>query len=72
MVLVYLNMNAPSCPEIYRKFRENGYIFSGCFPGSESGDYIILQDLKGIPFLREEMGGNIVFCYYDTFLFATI
>lgn len=48
-------MNDPSCPEIYRKFRENGYIFSGCFPGSESGDYIILQDLKGIPFLREEI-----------------
>ena len=48
-------MNDPSCPEIYRKFRENGYIFSGCFPGSESGDYIILQDLKEIPFLREEI-----------------
>lgn len=55
MVLIYLNMNDPSCPDVYKNFRESGYIFSGCFPGSGAGDYIILQDLKGIPFLREEI-----------------
>lgn len=27
----------------------NGYIFSGCLPGSLKGDYIILQDLRGKP-----------------------
>ena len=58
MVLVYLNMNDPACPEAYRRLREKGYVFSGCFPGSSAGDYLLLQDLKGIGFLRDEIAAE--------------
>ncbi len=47
LVILYLNMNDPNCPGCYEKFRDEGFIFSGCLPGSSSGDYMILQNLKG-------------------------
>ena len=51
-IFVYLSMNDPSCPECYRYFRDNGYIFTGCLPGSTAGDYILLEDLRNKPIER--------------------
>ena len=48
-ILVQLNMNDPACPACYRYFRDNGYIFTGCLPGSTAGDYLLLEDLRGKP-----------------------
>ena len=48
-ILVHLNMNDPACPACYRYFRDNGYIFTGCLPGSTAGDYLLLEDLRGKP-----------------------
>ncbi len=53
--MIYLNMNDPGCPEAYRYFRERGCIFTGCLPGSSSGDYLMLQHLKGAPIIQEKM-----------------
>lgn len=55
VIMIYLNMNDPGCPGAYRYFREHGFIFTGCLPGSLAGDYLMLQHLQGKPILREKM-----------------
>lgn len=50
---LYLNARDPKAPECYRYFRERGFVFTGCLPGSTSGDYLLLQHLNGRPFDRE-------------------
>ena len=54
VVMVYLSMNDPACPAAYRYFRERGFIFAGCLPGSSAGDYLLLQNLRGAPVIREK------------------
>ena len=49
LITVYINLKDPLCPDLYDLLIRNGYIFSGCLPGSLKGDYIILQDLRGKP-----------------------
>ena len=49
LVTVYLNMSDMSCPAVYHMLRKNGFMFAGCLLSSRKGDYLILQDLKGIP-----------------------
>ena len=53
VIMVYLNMNDPHCPAAYSYFRDRGFIFAGCLPGSSAGDYLLLQHLKGAPIIRE-------------------
>ena len=53
VIMVYLPMNDPACPDVYKLFRDFGYIFSGCLPGSDNGDFILLQNLGEIPVSRE-------------------
>ena len=55
VVMIYLNMNDPGCPAAYRYYRERGCIFTGCLPGSSSGDYLPMQHLKSAPIVQEKM-----------------
>lgn len=55
VIMVYLNMNDPSCPVCYRFLRGLGFIFTGCLPGSKANDYILMQHLKGRPIVRKKL-----------------
>ena len=55
MILLFLNVNRPGAIFGYRFLRENGFIFTGTFPGAQNGDYIVMQHLMGIPFEREKI-----------------
>lgn len=52
VVTVYLNADDPQCIWGYRFFRERGFVFTGCLPGGAQGDYLLLQQYRGIEFDR--------------------
>lgn len=49
MVEVYINMNNPSAASAYKVMEDNGYFFSGIMPGSDNGEYMIMQHIMGNP-----------------------
>lgn len=59
---VYLNAWDPQTPELYQHFRERGYVFTGCLPGSSRGDYLLLQNLFGDTF---DKSGCVLLPNYD-------
>ena len=55
VVMVYLNVCDPQAPTFYEYFREHGFVFTGCLPGSSQGDYLLLQNLFGNTFDRDNV-----------------
>ena len=49
MVEVFVNMSNPSAANIYEMLRKQGLFFSGIMPGTEKGEYMIMQHLMGNP-----------------------
>lgn len=49
VVKVYLNMSDPSAIEAYEILEGMGFYFSGILPGCDSGEYLMMGQLKGIP-----------------------
>ena len=49
VVKVCLNMSNPSAAKAYELFAANGFFFAGVLPGCESGEYLLLLHLMGLP-----------------------
>lgn len=49
MVEVFINMNNPSAANVYEMLKEQGFFFSGIMPGSDKGEYMVMQHLMGNP-----------------------
>ena len=49
MVEVFVNMNNPSAANIYEMLKRKGFSFSGILPGSEKGEYMVMQHLMKNP-----------------------
>ena len=47
MIEILISMNNSSCAYAYDIARQNGFVFSGLIPGSETADYIVMQMLVG-------------------------
>lgn len=47
MIELVISMNEPSCEHAYHTAKKCGFNFSGIIPGSESGDFMIMQILLG-------------------------
>ncbi len=52
VVTAYVNADDPQCVWGYRFFRAHGFVFTGCLPGGTKGDYLLLQQYRGIAFDR--------------------
>lgn len=46
---VYLNISDPSAIRAYEILEQNGYYFGGILPGCETGEYMMMGHLMGIP-----------------------
>lgn len=55
LVKVFLNMSDPSAIEAYGILEKNGYYFSGILPGCETGEYMILGHLMGLPMIWDHI-----------------
>ncbi len=53
MIEMLISLNDPSCTYAYETATECGFVLSGLIPGSERGDYLVMQMLIGTD------------CYYD-------
>lgn len=49
LVKVYLNISDPSAIKAYDILEKNGYYFGGILPGCETGEYMMMGHLMGIP-----------------------
>lgn len=49
VVKVCLNMSNPSAAKVYELFAAKGVFFAGILPGCESGEYLLLLHLMGLP-----------------------
>ena len=47
MLEMFILMNNPSCEHAYQVAKKCGFAFSGLLPGSENGDYLVMQMLVG-------------------------
>lgn len=47
MIELVINLNSSSCPYAYEIAKKCDFLLSGIIPGSENGDYIIMQMLLG-------------------------
>ena len=49
VVKVCLNMSNPTAAKAYEIFAAKGFFFAGALPGCESGEYLLLLHLMGLP-----------------------
>ena len=49
VVKVCLNMSNPTAAKAYEIFAAKGFFFAGALPGCESGEYMLLLHLMGLP-----------------------
>lgn len=49
MVKVYLNISDPSAIKAFEILEKHGYYFSGILPGCETGEYLMMGHLMGLP-----------------------
>lgn len=55
LLALFLNIEQPGAPAAYATLRERGFLFTGCFPGSNNGVYLNMEHLMGIPFERDKI-----------------
>lgn len=61
LVKVYLNISDPAAIQAYEILEKNGYYFGGILPGCETGEYMMMGHLMGIPMEWDRIvpdGGN--------------
>ena len=47
MIEMFISMNDPSCSMAYSAAKKQGFVLSGILPGSETADYLVMQQLIG-------------------------
>lgn len=47
MIEMLISLNDPSCAHCYETARRCKFVLSGLIPGSENGDYLVMQMLIG-------------------------